>query len=117
MSTSTRLLAKGGVLAIVVLFGTMIKVPLFSTVINENIVACSLWGNYNELAEVIELARQGKTRHSLCPFKLDDISVAIDLLKSGQITGSAVITPGLLHDYVPRRQYLVANKGARCANV
>jgi alcohol dehydrogenase, propanol-preferring len=93
VSTSAGLLAKGGVLAIVGLFGTMIKVPLFSTVINENIVAGSLWGNHSELSEVMELARQGKIKHSLCPFKLDDINGAIDLLKSGQITGKAVITP------------------------
>jgi alcohol dehydrogenase, propanol-preferring len=93
VSTSAGPLAKGNVLAIVGLFGMMIKVPLFSTVINENIVAGSRRGNYNELAEVIELARQGKIEHSLFPFKVYDINGAIDLSKSGQITGRAVIAP------------------------
>lgn len=29
------------------------------------LIAGSLWGNYNELAEVIELSRQGNVKHSL----------------------------------------------------
>lgn len=93
VSASAGLLAKGGVLAIVGLFGSMIKMPLLPAVINENVVAGSLWGNYNELAEVIELARRGKVKHSLRPFKLEDINGAIDLLKAGEIAGRAVITP------------------------
>ncbi len=93
VSVSTGLLAKGGVLAIVGLFGQMINVPLLPAVINENVVAGSLWGNYNELAEVIELARQGKVKHALRPFRLEDINTAIDQLKLGQIAGRGVITP------------------------
>ncbi len=93
ISASAGLLAKGGVLAIVGLFGSMIKVPLLPTVISENVVAGSLWGNYNELAEVIELARRGKVKHSLHAFKLEDINGAIALLEAGQIAGRAVITP------------------------
>lgn len=93
MSASAGLLAKGGALAIVGLFGSMVKVPLFPVVINENVITGSLWGNYGELAEVIELARQGKVKHSLRSFKLEEINSAIDLLKSGQVSGRAVITP------------------------
>ena len=93
VSASAGLLGKGGVLAIVGLFGQTIKIPLFPAVINENVVAGSLWGNYNELAEVVELARLGKIQHSLRAFALDDINEAIDMLKSGQIAGRAVITP------------------------
>ncbi|MEM2141469.1 MAG: NAD(P)-dependent alcohol dehydrogenase [Nitrososphaera sp.] len=93
ISASAGILAKGGVLAIVGLFGSMIKVPLMPAVINENTITGSLWGNYNELAEVIELARQGKVKHSLAPFKLEDINGAIDQLKAGKIAGRAVITP------------------------
>ena len=90
---STDLLAKGGVLAVVGLFGTQIKVPLMAAVLNEYQVTGSLWGNYNELREVIELARQGKVKHILQTFRLEEINRAIDLLKSGQIMGRAVITP------------------------
>ena len=90
---STALLTKGGVLAVVGLFGTQIKVPLMPAVLNEYQVTGSLWGNYNELREVIELAKQGKVKHVLQTFRLEEINRAIDLLKSGQIMGRAVITP------------------------
>ena len=89
---STALLTKGGVLAVVGLFGTQIKVPLMPAVLNEYQVTGSLWGNYNELREVIELAKQGKVKHVLQTFQLEEINRAIDLLKSGQIIGRAVIT-------------------------
>ena len=90
---STGLLAKGGVLAVVGLFGTQIKIPLMPAVLNEYQVTGSLWGNYNELREVIELAKQGKVKHVLQTFRLEEINHAVDLLKSGQIMGRAVITP------------------------
>lgn len=93
ISASACLLAKGGVLAIVGLFGSTIKIPLLPAVINENVITGSLWGNYNELAEVIELARQGKVKHALKPFKLEEINRAVDMLKAGEIAGRAVITP------------------------
>ena len=80
-------------LAVVGLFGTQIKVPLMPAVLNEYQVTGSLWGNYNELREVIELAKQGKVKHVLQTFRLEEINRAIDLLKSGQIMGRAVITP------------------------
>lgn len=93
ISASAGLLAKGGVLAIVGLFGSTIKVPLLPAVINENTISGSLWGNYNELAEVIDLARQGKVKHSLTSFKLENINGAIEKLRTGEIAGRAVITP------------------------
>ena len=91
---SAALLTKGGVLAVVGLFGTQIKVPLMPAVLNEYQVTGSLWGNYNELREVVELAKQDKVKHVLQTFRLEEINQAVDLLKSGQILGRAVITPG-----------------------
>jgi propanol-preferring alcohol dehydrogenase len=90
---STSLLAKGGALAIVGLFGNMVSIPVLPAVINEYMVTGSLWGNYNELCEVIELARQGRIKHALQTFKLDNINNAIDRLKEGKIVGRAVIEP------------------------
>ncbi len=40
-----------------------------------------LWGNYNELCEVIELAANHKLKHELTRFSLPEINKAIDLLK------------------------------------
>jgi propanol-preferring alcohol dehydrogenase len=93
ISESVRMLAKGGALAVVGLFGKQISVPLLPAVINEYQVAGSLWGNYNELCEVIELAAQGKIKHALANFALADINSAIEMLRAGQVTGRAVIRP------------------------
>ena len=67
--------------------------PLVQSVINEYHLYGSLWGNYNELCEVIELAKRGKIKHSIQKFALDDINEAITLLRDGQINGRAVIIP------------------------
>jgi alcohol dehydrogenase, propanol-preferring len=90
---SIRILSKGGVLVVVGLFGNQIKMPLVQSVINEYQVRCSLWGNYNELREVIELAKQRKIKHSIHRFSLNDVNKAIDLLRSGMIDGRGVIIP------------------------
>lgn len=92
-SLSISLLAKGGALAVVGLFGSQISVPVLPAIMNEYCVTGSLWGNYTELCEVIELAKQNKIRHSLQTFKLDSINNAIDKLREGQIVGRAVVVP------------------------
>ena len=92
-SVSMSLLAKGGALAVVGLFGSQITLPVLPTVINEYCVMGSLWGNYNELCEVIELAKQNKIRHALQTFKLENINNAIDKLREGQILGRAIVVP------------------------
>jgi alcohol dehydrogenase, propanol-preferring len=53
----------------------------------------SLWGNYNELSEVIELAKAGKIKHNIQKFPLSEINKAIQLLKNGEIVGRGVIIP------------------------
>ena len=76
------------------LFGSQIKMPLVQFVLGEYSVIGSLWGNYNELCEVIELAKtSGKLKHSIHKFSLEDINEAISLLKEGKIEGRAVIVP------------------------
>ncbi|HET7344578.1 MAG TPA: NAD(P)-dependent alcohol dehydrogenase [Nitrososphaeraceae archaeon] len=90
---SVRTLSKGGVLVMVGLFGGQINMPLISAVINEYQVICSLWGNYNELREVIEFAKDQKIKHSIHSFPLTEINKAIDSLRVGNIEGRAVIVP------------------------
>jgi len=93
ISDSVKILAKGGALVVVGLFGGQIKIPLMPAVVNEYQVITSLWGNYNELKEVIELASQRKIKHAYQSFSLRDINLAISKLKQGQITGRAIIVP------------------------
>lgn len=90
---SIRFLNKRGILVVVGLFGTNIKIPLVPSVTNEYSIYGSLWGNYNELSEVIELAKEGKVKHHIQKFTLNEINKAISLLKDGKILGRAVITP------------------------
>jgi len=86
-------LNKNGALVVVGLFGKQITIPLFQTVIKEYQVYGSLWGNYNELCEVIELSKKGKIKHHLHKFSLSDVNNAIELLRTGDIEGRAVIVP------------------------
>lgn len=93
VADSFKSLAKNGALVVVGLFGSQIKVPLLQAIVNEYQVYASLWGNYNELREVIDLAAQRKIRHALQRFSLKDINQALDLLRQGQVMGRAVIVP------------------------
>ncbi|HKX82233.1 MAG TPA: NAD(P)-dependent alcohol dehydrogenase [Nitrososphaera sp.] len=90
---SAKVLAKGGALVIVGLFGNQIRIPLLPAIVNEHHVIASLWGSYNELKEVIELASQRKIKHAYKAFPLKEINRAVDLLRQGQILGRAVIVP------------------------
>lgn len=90
---SFKILAKSGVIIIIGLFGSRGKIPIASTVINEYQVFGSLWGNYNELREVITLRSQGKIKSNIKKFKLDEINEAIDLLKDGKIVGRGILIP------------------------
>ena len=65
---------------------------LVLSVINEYSTG-SLWGNYNELREVIDLAKKKILKHSIQKFPLNMINEAISLLKEGKIIGRAVIIP------------------------
>jgi propanol-preferring alcohol dehydrogenase len=90
---SLRILCKRGALVIVGLFGSELKIPLLSSLLSEHQVYLSLWGNYSELTEVIELAKQGKIKHIVQEFPLNEINEAIAKLKEGQVKGRAVIVP------------------------
>ena len=90
---SCRILNKGGSLVVVGLFGNQIKIPLVRAVLQEYQAYGSLWGNYSELREVIELAKTGKIKHNIQKFSLNEINEAIQLLKDGKIVGRGVVIP------------------------
>ncbi len=93
ISDSAKIIGKGGAIVVVGLFGRHIKMPLALSVINEYKIFGSIWGNYNELCEVIELQGQGKIKNKIRKFKLEEINHAMDLLKQGEIIGRGVIVP------------------------
>lgn len=86
-------LGKSGAIVLVGLFGKEVKLPLFQTVLNEHQIYGSLWGNFSELREVIELTKSGILKHQIQKFSLSEVNEAINLLLSGNIDGRAVIMP------------------------
>ena len=48
-------------------------------------------GNYTDLSEVMALARENKIRHCSKLFKFDEINENLDLLRTGDIVGRAVM--------------------------
>src|SRR5262249_31785054 len=75
------LLSISGHYADVGLVGDRIDIPLFPRVSREQTLHGSYWGNNTDLSEVMALAAENKIRHSIKPFKFDEINQNIDLLR------------------------------------
>jgi alcohol dehydrogenase, propanol-preferring len=87
-----QLLSIGGHYTSVGLVGDRINIPLFPLVAREYTYHGSFWGNYNDLSEVMALASQGKIRHTVKTIGFEEINENLDLLRTGDIVGRAVIT-------------------------
>jgi len=85
------LLSTAGHYSSVGLVGDKINLPLFPFVAREFTYHGSFWGNYNDLSEVVSLAQQGKIRHTLKIIKLEDVNENIELMRTSDIVGRAVI--------------------------
>lgn len=53
----------------------------------------NLVGSYNDLAELMVLAAQGKVKLHTQQYKLDDFQKAIDDLSAGKVRGRAILVP------------------------
>ena len=93
LSTSVNSMKKRGTLILVGLMGRALEMPIMQSVLNEYSVLGSLWGNYNELREVITWAKLGKIKNSNEFFSLKDVGRAVEKLESGNIVGRAVLIP------------------------
>jgi len=93
ITDAIRMIGKGGTIVLVGLMGNIGKIPIAPFVINEFKILGSLWGNYNELKEVVDLQVQGKVIDNIRNFKLDEINEVIEMLKNGSIVGRGVIVP------------------------
>ena len=51
----------------------------------------AFWGNYNDLSEVVNLVQHGKIRHTVKPIRFEEINENLDLLRTGDVVGRAVI--------------------------
>jgi propanol-preferring alcohol dehydrogenase len=91
MQLAFSLLSISGHYADVGLVGDRIDIPLFPRVSHEQTFHGSFWGSYTDLSEVMALAAQGRIRHTVKTMTFDQINESIDLLRSGEIVGRAVI--------------------------
>ena len=73
------------------LVGDRIDIPLFPRVSREQTFHGSFWGNYTDLSEVMALATENKIRHSIKLFTFEEINENLDLLRTGDIVGRAVM--------------------------
>ena len=85
------LLAISGHYANVGLVGDRVDIPLFPRVSREQTFHGSYWGSYTDLCEVMALATAGKIRHTVKSIPFDKINEYLDLLRTGEVVGRAVV--------------------------
>jgi NAD+-dependent secondary alcohol dehydrogenase Adh1 len=86
------MLRKGGTYWVVG-YGGRVEVPAIDMIFSEIAVVGSLVGNYNELAELMVMAGQGRVTLHASEYRLDDINTAIHDLEGGRLQGRGVIVP------------------------
>jgi NAD+-dependent secondary alcohol dehydrogenase Adh1 len=74
-------------------YGGMLNVPTMDIIANEISFAGNLVGTYNDLAELMTLAAQGRVRLETTVYPLDAIGEAIADLDSGRLRGRAILVP------------------------
>ena len=92
IAQSVEMLRKGGTYWVVG-YGGRIEVPAIDVIFAEIAVVGSLVGNYNELAELMVMAGQGRVTLHASEYRLDDINTAIHDLEGGRLHGRGVIIP------------------------
>ncbi|AEJ41330.1 zinc-containing alcohol dehydrogenase [Sulfobacillus acidophilus TPY] len=91
-AAGVNMLAKGGTYSVVG-YGGEVQVPTLEFVNREINIVGNLVGTYNELAELMELNRQGKVVISAQQFPLADAPQVMEMLDRGEIKGRAILIP------------------------
>jgi alcohol dehydrogenase, propanol-preferring len=91
MQLGFSLLSISGHYADVGLVGDRIDIPLFPRISREQTFHGSFWGNYTDLSEVMALAAQGRIRHRITTIKFEQLNEYIDLVRTGDVVGRAVM--------------------------
>ena len=88
------ILRKRGVLTLVGLFGGSLEVSLVTIPLKSITIQGAYTGNYNDMVELMQLARDGKINPVISKrYSLDDANTALNDLKERRIIGRAVINP------------------------
>ena len=91
-ATGVKLLRRAGNYFIVG-YGENINVPTIDIISTEINFIGNLVGSYNDLAELMVLAAQGKVVLHTSKYKLEDFQKAIDDLTAGKVRGRAILVP------------------------
>ncbi|KAK5083147.1 hypothetical protein LTR05_007030 [Lithohypha guttulata] len=91
-STGVKMIRRAGDYYIVG-YGENINVPTIDIISTEINFIGNLVGSYNDLAELMILAAQGKVKLHTSIYKLEDFQKAIDDLSAGKVRGRAILVP------------------------
>jgi len=90
--TSIKMLKRGGTYAQIG-YGGQLTIRTVDLLLGEFNLVGNIVGTYNDLAELMELNRQGKVRITAQQFPLEDAGEVLHKLDQGQIEGRAVLLP------------------------
>ena len=74
-------------------YGEDIVVPTIDLISTEKNIIGNLVGSYNDLAELMAPAAQGRVRLHTAKYGLEDFQTAIDDLSAGRVRGRAILVP------------------------
>jgi NAD+-dependent secondary alcohol dehydrogenase Adh1 len=77
----------------VVGYGGMLSVPTIDIISTERNIIGNLVGTYNDLAELMVLAAQGKVELHTRTYPLDEVNRAMDDLEAGRLRGRGILIP------------------------
>ena len=92
LALAAQLVAKGGRIAVIGLAGGTLAYRALGLPWEAEVTS-SAWGTRDELAEVLELAREGRIQSRVQTYELERINDALSDLRAGNIDGRAVVTP------------------------
>lgn len=94
VKTALGVLRKRGNLILVGLFGGSLEISLVTIPLKSITIQGAYTGNYNDMVELIELAKKGVIKPVISKrYPLDEANTALEDLKARKIIGRAVINP------------------------
>ncbi len=75
-------------------YGGTIDIPAIDVISTERSVVGNLVGSYNDLAELMALAADGRVRMLTQAYPLDAVNEAMDDLDAGRLRGRGILVPG-----------------------
>jgi NAD+-dependent secondary alcohol dehydrogenase Adh1 len=75
-------------------YGGTVNIPSIDIISSERSIIGNLVGSYNDLAELMVLAAQGKVELHTRTYPLDAVNAAMDDLDAGRLQGRGILVPG-----------------------